>query len=385
DTLTIDGSRGLVYSGEVEVVAAATVPEFETLMEWADAERRMGIRTNADTPRAVRTARSYGAEGVGLCRTEHMFFSDERLSAVRCMVLAPNAEAREEWLAKLEPMQRGDFQKIFEAMDGLPVTIRLLDWPLHEFLPKEPSEVREVAEALGEPVEAVDARARAMHEINPMLGHRGVRLGLTLPEVYEMQVRAIGEAAAEAQRAGRTVNLEIMIPVVAMASELGAMAAVVRATMDQVLSAHEATLNYLIGTMIELPRACLTADALAASAEFFSFGTNDLTQTTFGVSRDDAGRFLPAYLADPRGLLTVDPFVRLDESGVGRLIELAVEGGRRTRPELKLGICGEHGGDPGSIDFAERAGLDYVSCSPPRLPVARLAAAQAAVRKRREE
>jgi pyruvate,orthophosphate dikinase len=380
DVITLDGSHGLVYGGALDVVAAATVPEFETLMDWADARRRLGVRANADTPRAARIARTYGAEGIGLCRTEHMFFAEDRLSAVRCMVLSEKGEAREKWLDQIEPMQRSDFDGMFRAMDGLPMTVRLLDWPLHEFLPREEHELESVATALGIPVTEVRERAEAMHEVNPMLGHRGVRVGLTATEIYRMQTRALMQAAAACASDGVKVSPEIMIPVVALSSELRAMVAEVRDEADAVLKALGAEVPYLVGTMIELPRACLVADEIAEHAEFFSFGTNDLTQTTFGMSRDDAGRFLPAYLADPRKLLAVDPFVRLDTRGVGELVRIACERGRKSRPSLKLGLCGEHGGEARSIAFCDEVGLDYVSCSPPRLPVARLAAAQASIR-----
>ena len=381
DVLSLDGSHGKVYAGALDVVAAATIPELEQLMTWADGSRRLRVRANTDTPAGARTARSYGAEGIGLCRTEHMFFADERLEAVRCMVLAEGEEARNHWLGVIAPMQRGDFEAIFRAMDGLPATIRLLDWPLHEFLPKTPEEIASVAAALGDPADAVRARAEAMHEVNPMLGHRAVRVGLTFPAIYRMQVRAILEAALAVAADGVEVHPEIMIPVVGLAKELEAMRAIAEAEAERVFDSAGTRVAYQIGTMIELPRACLIAHQLAQHAQFFSFGTNDLTQTTFGISRDDAGRFLPTYVDDLE-LLGADPFARLDEEGVGALIRIAVEGGRGTRDGLKLGVCGEHGGDPASIDFCERAGLDYVSCSPPRLPIARLAAAQAALRRR---
>jgi pyruvate,orthophosphate dikinase len=381
DTISLDGTYGKIYQGELDVEAAATVPEFETLMAWADARRRMRVRANADTPRSAKTARSYGAEGVGLCRTEHMFFAEDRLEAMRCMVLAEDPSAHAEWLARIEPMQREDFVGIFEAMDGLPVTIRLLDWPLHEFLPREESEYADVAKALGVGADTVKRRAQAMTEVNPMLGHRGVRVGLTAPEIYRMQTRAILSAAVDCASRGIAVEPEIMIPVVALASELAAMRDIVAATAKEVLGDGTAV-TYALGTMIELPRACLVAGELAETAEFFSFGTNDLTQTTFGISRDDAGRFLSKYMEDKRGLLTHDPFVRLDREGVGELIRMATERGKKTRASLKVGVCGEHGGDPSSIAFCEELRLDYVSCSPPRLPIARLAAAQAAIRHR---
>jgi pyruvate, orthophosphate dikinase len=382
DVLTLDGTTGRVYAGEVEAQPAATTPQFEVLMAWADEHRRMGVRANADTPRAARTARSYGAEGVGLCRTEHMFFADDRLLAVRCMVLAGSDEDRAAWTDRIRPMQQRDFVGIFRAMEGLPVTIRLLDWPLHEFLPRTDDELGPVAEALGEPLEDVRLRALDMVEVNPMLGHRGVRVGLLRPDIYRMQVRALVGAALDCMEEGLSVRPEIMIPVVAMAEELAAMRPVIEQAVEDELAQTGRELAFALGTMVELPRACLVAGELAAHATFFSFGTNDLTQTTFGISRDDAGRFLPAYVDDPRGLLPSDPFAHLDRAGVGRLIGIACEEGRAARPALKLGLCGEHGGDPASIDVCEALGLDYVSCSPPRLPVARLAAAQAALRRR---
>ncbi len=381
DVITLDGSHGKVYAGALDVVAAAKVPEFEELMEWADGIRRMKVRANADTPRQARVARTYGAQGIGLCRTEHMFFADERLHAVRCLVLADDDAARTKWLNVIAPMQQKDFEGLFRAMDGLPVTVRLLDWPLHEFIPKEERDFATVAEALGESADAIRSRAENMHEVNPMLGHRAVRVGLTMPAIYRTQVAALMRAAAKVAADGITVTPEIMIPVVGMATELRAMVAIVREEADRVLAEQGATVAYQVGTMIELPRACLVAGDLAATAEFFSFGTNDLTQTTFGISRDDAGRFLPTYI-DELGLLPADPFARLDEEGVGRLVRMACEEGRAKRPGIKLGVCGEHGGDPSSIDFCERVGLDYVSCSPPRLPIARLAAAQATLRAR---
>ena len=381
DTISLDGTHGKIYQGELDVEAAAKVPEFETLMGWADSRRRMRGRANADTPRGAKTARSYGAEGVGLCRTEHMFFAEDRLEAMRCMVLADSSDEHAKWLEKIEPMQREDFAAIFEAMDGLPVTVRLLDWPLHEFLPREDQEYAQVAKALGVAADTVKKRAQALTEVNPMLGHRGVRVGLTAPEIYRMQTRAILSAAVDCAGRGITVEPEIMIPVVALAAELVAMRDIVAETAAEVLG-EGAKVTYKLGTMIELPRACLVAGKLAETAEFFSFGTNDLTQTTFGISRDDAGRFLSKYLEDKRGLLTHDPFARLDREGVGELIRIATERGKKTRGSLKVGVCGEHGGDPGSIAFCEELGLDYVSCSPPRLPIARLAAAQATIRNR---
>jgi len=380
DVISIDGSYGKIYQGALEVEAASKVEEFEQLMVWADEYRRLGVRTNTDTPEGSVEARGWGAEGIGLCRTEHMFFAEDRLEAVRCMVLAESDEQRAKWLAKIAPMQRGDFIGIFDAMDGLPVTIRLLDWPLHEFLPKEEADFVSVARALETDVELVRRRAAAMHELNPMLGHRGIRVGITQPSIYQTQTRAIMEAAVDCTKRKIAVKPEIMLPVVAMAEEVATMRTIVDETAKQVLKEAGIDVPYLVGTMIELPRACLVAEDIAKSAEFFSFGTNDLTQTTFGISRDDAGRFLSAYMEEKRGLLTADPFAQIDVAGVGEMVRVAVERGRKGRPDLKLGLCGEHGGDPTSIEFCEEVGLDYVSCSPPRLPIARLAAAQAALR-----
>jgi len=370
--ISLDGTHGKVYEGALEVVAASVLPEFDELMTWADDLRRMTIRANADTPRQARTARTFGAQGIGLCRTEHMFFADERLEAVRCVVLAERDEQRDEWLRKIEPMQEQDFFAIFKAMDGLPVTLRLLDWPLHEFLPKEEAELEAVAKALGTGVGRVRARAEALHEQNPMLGHRGVRVGLTLPAIYRTQVRAVLSAAKRAKAEGIDPKPEIMIPVVGSAKEL----ALAVAELREEAKAFE-DVEFTVGTMIELPRACLVAGDLAEHADFFSFGTNDLTQTALGISRDDSGKFLPHYV--DHGIYSADPFARIDVEGVGALVRMACEQGRATRPSLSLGLCGEHGGDPTSIAFCEEIGLSYVSCSPPRLPIARLAAAQAAI------
>ncbi|MBX3247061.1 MAG: pyruvate, phosphate dikinase [Myxococcales bacterium] len=378
--LSLDGTHGRVYEGALDVVAAAKVPELDEVMRWADDVRAMKVRANADTPRDARRARAFGAEGIGLCRTEHMFFAEERLEAVRCMVLARTEEEREAWLEKIEPMQRGDFAAMLEEMDGLPVTVRLLDWPLHEFLPREEREFEHVARALGAPVEVVRQRAAQLHEVNPMLGYRAVRVGLTIPAIYRMQVRALLAAALDRQEAGGDPKPEIMIPVVGLESELARMKSIVTEEAERLFAARGGRVHYEYGTMIELPRACLVADRLAESAEFFSFGTNDLTQTTFGLSRDDAAHFLPAYVDG--GIVPEDPFVRLDEAGVGALVALACEKGRATRPGISLGLCGEHGGDPRSVAFCAKLGLSYVSCSPPRLPIARLAAAQAELRLR---
>ena len=384
DIITIDGAAGKVYRGRVAMRLPEMSGDFATLMGWADARRRLKIRTNADTPADCETARRYGAEGVGLCRTEHMFFDAGRILAVRQMILADDLEGRKAALAKLLPMQRGDFVDIFRIMAGLPVTIRLLDPPLHEFIPHSDEEIAEVAKAAGSEPAKLRARAIALAEANPMLGHRGCRLGITYPEIYEMQARAILEAALEAQAEnGRPVDLEIMIPLVVFKSELDFLKERIAAVADAIEREQGKKPAYMIGTMIELPRAALRAKEIAESAEFFSFGTNDLTQTALGVSRDDAGNFLSEYLA--RGLIERDPFVSIDREGVGELVEIAVARGRQSRPNLKLGICGEHGGDPDSIRFCHEVGLDYVSCSPFRVPVARLAAAQAALSAAREK
>jgi pyruvate,orthophosphate dikinase len=375
DTLTLDGSTGEVFLGTAPLVPAKLGTELGTLMEWVDAVRTLRVRTNADTPSDARTARSFGAEGIGLCRTEHMFFQPERILAVREMILAGDEAGRRAALAKIQPMQRGDFAELFRVMDGLPVTIRLLDPPLHEFLPHTQAEIDEVAAALGKPAAAIAAKVSELTESNPMLGHRGCRLAITFPEIYETQARAIGEAAAEVAAAGVAVHPEIMIPLVMVPEELQRLRALVARTFEAAIGG--AKIAYTIGTMIELPRACVIADQIAAHADFFSFGTNDLTQTTYGLSRDDSGRFLPAYLE--AGVLHADPFAVLDPEGVGALIELAVRGGRGVKPQLKVGICGEHGGDPSSVGFCHRAGLDYVSCSPFRVPIARVAAARAAL------
>jgi pyruvate,orthophosphate dikinase len=376
DVITIDGGSGAVFKGKVELRQPELTGEFGILMEWADAIRTLKVRSNADTPADAAVARKFGAEGIGLCRTEHMFFDGDRIVAVRQMILADDRKDREAALAKLLPMQRADFEGIFKAMEGLPVTIRLLDPPLHEFLPQDEEEIAEVARAAGGDPAKLRARAIALHETNPMLGHRGVRLGITYPEIYEMQVRAILEAALNVEAAGgKAVELEIMVPLVAFKTELDRIKERIDAVAAAVAQERGKCPKYLVGTMIELPRAALRAGEIAQTAEFFSFGTNDLTQTTLGVSRDDAGTFLTEYLS--KGLLARDPFVTIDVDGVGELVRIAKERGRVTRPALKLGICGEHGGDPDSIRFCHQTGLDYVSCSPFRVPVARLAAAQA--------
>jgi pyruvate,orthophosphate dikinase len=384
--LTIDGSTGRVMLGQAPLVEADLGGDFAQLMEWADGYRRLGVRCNADTPRDAEIARRFGAEGIGLCRTEHMFFAEDRIMAVRQMIVADSAEQRQEALAQILPMQKGDFKAIFRIMDGLPVTIRLLDPPLHEFLPKlheEELEIGVLAAYMRRPARAVRDRIEKIHERNPMLGHRGCRLGITMPDIYNMQVQAIMEAACELQQEGVEVAPEIMVPLVGDVKELEIIKRHIHDVAERVMRAQGIRLSYLVGTMIELPRAVLTAGAIAREAEFFSYGTNDLTQTTLGLSRDDSGMFLPHYIE--RGILEHDPFVTLDQEGVGELIQMGVERGRHTRPNLKVGICGEHGGEPHSIAFCHRTKLDYVSCSPFRVPIARLAAAQAALQDQEHE
>jgi pyruvate,orthophosphate dikinase len=378
DTITIDGSTGEVMLGAVPTIQPSLSGDFGTLMEWADGFRRLLVRANAETPLDARTARGFGAEGIGLCRTEHMFFDADRIVAMREMILADDEKGRRAALAKILPMQRADFVELFTIMSGLPVTVRLLDPPLHEFLPHTDAEIADVAKAAGTTPENVRRRAAALHEANPMLGHRGCRLGITYPEIYEMQARAIFEAAAAIEKQGREkVIPEVMIPLVGITKEFDLLKERVVRVADDVQKETGVKLDYLVGTMIELPRAALRAGEIAKGAEFFSFGTNDLTQTTFGLSRDDSARFLPDY--EKRGILPRDPFVSLDREGVGELVQIACERGRKTRPDIKLGICGEHGGDPASVWFCEETGLTYVSCSPYRVPIARLAAAQAAL------
>ncbi|TDX75042.1 pyruvate phosphate dikinase [Neorhizobium sp. R1-B] len=378
DTITIDGSSGQVLQGTVPMIQPALSGDFGKLMAWADKNRRMTVRTNADTPQDARAARSFGAEGIGLCRTEHMFFEGDRIHVMREMILAEDENGRRAALAKLLPMQRSDFTELFTIMHGLPVTIRLLDPPLHEFLPKTEAEIADVAKAMGMPPAFLARRIDAIHEFNPMLGHRGCRLAISYPEIAEMQARAIFEAAvAAALETGEPVELEIMVPLVSLRTELDYVKGVIDRVADDVAKESGTPIAYLAGTMIELPRAAIRAHVIAETAQFFSFGTNDLTQTTFGISRDDAATFIPTY--QRKGIIEHDPFISLDFDGVGELIRLAAERGRRTRHDLKLGICGEHGGDPASIRFCEDAGLDYVSCSPFRVPIARLAAAQAAI------
>jgi pyruvate,orthophosphate dikinase len=378
DILTIDGASGEVLAGAVPMVKPEMTGEFLTLMQWADKVRRMKVRANAETPLDARVARGFEAEGIGLCRTEHMFFGAERIVAVREMILADTEAGRRAALAKLLPMQRQDFAELFEIMTGLPVTIRLLDPPLHEFLPNTDAEIEDVSVAMGVSPSKLRARAAELHEVNPMLGFRGVRLPVRYPEIAEMQARAIFEGAAEAGRkTGTPAIVEVMIPVVMARAEFDLVKAIIVATAETVAKETGIVIPYTVGTMIELPRAALRAGDIAQSAEFFSFGTNDLTQTTLGVSRDDAASFLGLYVT--KGLLPADPFVSIDQEGVGELIAIAAERGRAARPGLKLGVCGEHGGDPASIAFCEKVGLDYVSCSPFRIPIARLAAAQAAL------
>ena len=393
DWMSIDGTAGEVYQGMIETMPSEVeqvlitktldadkslvYQQFAKLLEWADERRRLGIRTNADTPGQSEQAVAFGAEGIGLCRTEHMFFGGDRILAVRQMILSDSVEGRKEALAKIFPMQKADFVGIFRVMAGRPVTIRLLDPPLHEFLPHEADDIADVARELGVSVEEVEERNRRLKEANPMLGHRGCRLGMTYPEIYEMQVQAVIRAACEVAREGVDVKPEIMIPLVGSSREMQVMRELAVKAADEVICAEKSEVKYMVGTMIELPRACVVADGIAQNAEFFSFGTNDLTQTTFGISRDDVKGFLPTYIA--RDIYAVDPFQRLDQEGVGDLMKLAIERGRATRPEIKLGICGEHGGEPTSVKFCHKIGLNYVSCSPFRVPIARLAAAQAAV------
>ena len=378
EVITIDGSKGEVLDGAVAMIEPELTGDFQTLMAWADKVRRLKVRANAETPLDARTARGFGAEGIGLCRTEHMFFDDARIAAVREMILADDEAGRRAALAKIAPFQKSDFVELFEIMAGLPVTVRLLDPPLHEFIPHSEAEIDALAETQGLDAAKLKRRAKELHETNPMLGHRGCRLGVAYPEIYEMQVRAILEAALEVQaKSGQAPLPEIMHPLVALGLEMKYLRELTDRVAREVFAETGQSIAYLVGTMIELPRAALRAGDLAEHAEFFSFGTNDLTQTTFGISRDDSGRFLQAYM--DKGIFETDPFVRLDQDGVGDLIRIAAERGGAARPDIKMGICGEHGGDPSSIAFCERVGLSYVSCSPYRVPIARLAAAQAAL------
>ena len=378
DFISLDGSTGNVYGEQIKTVEPEISGNFETIMEWADATRKLKIRTNADTPRDALQARKFGAEGIGLCRTEHMFFEEERIFNFRRMITATTLEAREEALEKILPYQRDDFEGLFRAMDGYTVTIRFLDPPLHEFLPHTDEEIKPLAESLGMTFEALKNRVESLKEFNPMMGHRGCRLAITYPEIAKMQTRAVIEAAINVQNEGKTVIPEIMIPLVGTVKELKYVKNIVVETANEIIKEKGADLKYEVGTMIEIPRAALTADEIAEEAEFFSFGTNDLTQMTFGFSRDDATKFLGDYYK--KKILEQDPFATIDQTGVGKLVAMAAELGRKTRPNIHLGICGEHGGDPKSIDFCHRVGLDYVSCSPFRVPVARLAAAQAAIK-----
>jgi len=378
DTVTIDGAKGEVMLGEVAMIQPELSGDFARLMGWADKVRRLKVRANAETPSDAQTAREFGAEGIGLCRTEHMFFDADRIVSVREMILSDDEAGRRAALEKLLPMQRQDFSDLFRIMHGLPVTVRLLDPPLHEFLPHSDSEIEEVAAAAGADPEKLRRRAAALREVNPMLGHRGCRLGVSYPEIYEMQARAIFEAALDAEaETGDAVVPEVMVPLVATHRELEIIKARIDDVAEAVRKERDRPLNYLVGTMIELPRAALRAGDIAKSAEFFSFGTNDLTQTALGISRDDSGNFLDDYRIN--GIFEIDPFVSIDQDGVGELVRMGSERGRETRADLKLGICGEHGGDPASVDFFHRVGLDYVSASPYRVPIARLAAAQAAL------
>ena len=377
DWISLDGSTGEVMLGQVPTQEAKFSKEFDTLMKWADQARKLKVRTNADTPHDSDVARRFGAEGIGLCRTEHMFFEGDRIRAVREMILSEDEKGRRKALGKLKPMQRRDFEGIFKAMNGLPVTIRLLDPPLHEFLPHEMAQQKEMAQQMKVPLSQVVQKIDSLHEFNPMLGHRGCRLGITFPEIYEMQVEAIFEATINAKKKRIKALPEIMIPLVGTVRELNDLKAMIDRVAKEVGKKNKTKLSYSVGTMIEIPRAALIADQIAKEAEFFSFGTNDLTQLTFGYSRDDAGKFLPEYIE--QGILPTDPFQSLDQEGVGQLVKMGTQRGRKTRKNLKVGICGEHGGDPDSVAFCHEVGLDYVSCSPYRVPIARLAAAQAAI------
>ena len=395
DYLSIDGTSGTVYAdrlrnapseiiqgllhGDKIAQKAETYRNFNRLMDWCSKVTRMSVRTNADTPEQVENAVAFGASGIGLCRTEHMFFEGDRIDAMREMILARKADDRQKALAKLLPYQKGDFVGIFKALKGRPATIRLLDPPLHEFLPQDHAAQSALADKIGVSTDEIARRVHELHEQNPMLGHRGCRLGISFPEVTEMQARAIFEAAAEVQKSGIKVNPEVMIPLVGFKRELDLQAEIVHRVAQEVQAAKKVKLTYLVGTMIEVPRGALTADEIAETAEFFSFGTNDLTQTALGMSRDDSGSFLPHYAE--LEIVKRNPFATIDQNGVGQLMQITIEKGRKTRPKIKLGICGEHGGDPDSVKFCHRIGLDYVSCSPFRVPIARLAAAQAALAK----
>ena len=376
--ISLDGSTGNVYGEKIETVPASVSGNFATIMGWADKYRRLRVRTNADTPRDAKQALDFGAEGIGLCRTEHMFFAPDRIAAIREMIVSKTVEQRKKALAKILPMQRGDFEELYRTMKGYPVTIRFLDPPLHEFVPHEDEDIRALAKEMGLTFEELKSVVEGLHEFNPMMGHRGCRLAVTYPEIAEMQTRAVIEAAIQVNKEGLNVEPEIMIPLVGEVKELKYVKDIVTTTADAIIKEAGVSLKYLVGTMIEIPRAALTADEIAKEAEFFSFGTNDLTQMTFGFSRDDAGKFLDAYYKAK--IYESDPFAKLDQNGVGQLVKMAVEKGKATRPDIKLGICGEHGGEPSSVEFCHNIGLTYVSCSPFRVPIARLAAAQAAIR-----
>ena len=380
DWISFDGSNGNVYDGVIPTVDASISGEFSRIMGWADKYRKLSVRTNADTPHDAKKARELGAEGIGLCRTEHMFFESDRIEAIREMICSDTVQERETALAKLLPMQQSDFEGIYEAMEGYPVTIRFLDPPLHEFVPTEEADIEQLAKAQGKTVEQIKAIIASLHEFNPMMGHRGCRLSVTFPEIAAMQTRAVIRAAINVQKKHPDWNLvpEIMIPLIGDAKELAYVKAIVTKTANEEMEKADFKLDYKVGTMIEIPRAALTADEIAKEAEFFSFGTNDLTQMTFGFSRDDAGKFLNAYY--DKKIYENDPFAKLDQKGVGKLVKMAAKMGRETRFDIHMGICGEHGGDPSSIEFCHKVGLDYVSCSPFRVPIARLAAAQAAIK-----
>ncbi|PIF06746.1 MAG: pyruvate, phosphate dikinase [Draconibacterium sp.] len=375
DWISLNGSTGEVYEGKVATVNPDLSGDFGKVMDWASKFSRMSVRTNADTPHDAKIARDFGAQGIGLCRTEHMFFEGERIMAMREMILAKTEDARRKALDKLLPYQRDDFEGILKAMEGYGVTIRLLDPPLHEFVPHEEANQKEMADEMGISVEEVKALVHDLHEFNPMLGHRGCRLGNSYPEITEMQARAIIEAAVNLKQKGIDAKPEIMVPLIGTVKELKLQADIIHATAKMVFEEKGTTVDYLVGTMIEVPRAALTADKVAEVADFFSFGTNDLTQMTFGYSRDDAGKFLPVYIE--KGILKNDPFQVLDQEGIGQLVSMGVEKGRSVKPELKVGICGEHGGEPSSVKFCDSIGMNYVSCSPFRVPIARIAAAQA--------
>jgi pyruvate,orthophosphate dikinase len=384
DWITLNGTRGHVYQGSIELIPADPDKNkaYKVLMKWVDQVRQLGVRANADSPKDASLARSFGAEGIGLCRTEHMFFEPNRIAAIREMIISESESDRRKAIMKLLPYQKKDFIEIFKAMDGLPVTIRTLDPPLHEFVSLDKGQIEELSNTMGISKEMLEARIAQLHELNPMLGHRGCRLGITYPEITEMQARAIFEAAAELTKKRKKVYPEVMIPLVGTVKELAHQREIVERVAKEIQKRSKVRFPYLIGTMIEIPRACIVADRIAELADFFSFGTNDLTQTTFGFSRDDAGSFLPDYI--DKGILPFDPFQVLDQKGVGELVAMGVKKGRTTKSDLKIGICGEHGGEPSSVEFCHRIGLDYVSCSPFRVPIARMAAAHAALKDRKK-